>query len=162
MKGPAKSTRYTSKLTQWHPPVTTPILCYKQVLCQNLFRKTLPREPVANVDTLTTTGNAQCMGLYAAAVARRTTGLSNVEALGLGSVHLVTHPPWEGHNRDNEDSAASSLTKAGDGEEEAMASSSRDPLPRNQVLDEDVELSHTRLLPSQLLNSSHDQHTLTK
>ena len=26
MKGPAKSTRYTSKLTQWHPPVITPIL----------------------------------------------------------------------------------------------------------------------------------------
>ena len=26
MKGPAKNTRYTSKLTLWHPPVTTPIL----------------------------------------------------------------------------------------------------------------------------------------
>ena len=160
MKGPAKSTRYTSKLTQWHSPVTTPILCYKQAICQSLFRKTLPRKPVATVDALTTTGNAQCRVLYAATVARRTTGLSNVEALGGGTVHLVAHPPWEGHNRDNKDSVASSSTKAGDRKEEAT--SSRGPLPRSQVLAEDEEESHTRLLPSWLLNSSWDQYTLPK
>ena len=96
---------------------------------------------MANADTLTTTGNAQCSGIHAATVVRRTTGLSNVEALGGGSVHLVTHPPQEGHNRDNEDSVASSSTKAGVGEEEAT--NSRDPLPRNKVLAEDEEESHT-------------------
>ena len=77
--------------------------------------------------------------------------LGNVEAPGGGSVHLVTHPQHEGHNRDNKDLAASSSTKAGDGEEEAT--NCRDSLPRSQVLDEDVEESHTRLSPSQLLNS---------
>ena len=115
---------------------------------------------MANTDALTTTGNTQHTGLHAAAVTRRTTGLSNVEALGGGSVHLVTHPPQEGHNRDNENSVASSLTKAGDREQEAT--SSGDPHPRNQVLDEDMEQSHTTLPSSQLLNSSQDQHTLPK
>ena len=32
-------------------PVNTPNLCFKQVLCWSLFRKALPRSPVANVDT---------------------------------------------------------------------------------------------------------------
>ena len=142
-------------------PRTTPILCYKQVLCQSLFRKALPRRPVASVDIHTTTGNTLPVGLHAAAVTRRTTGLSNVEAPGEGTVHQVTHPPWEVHNRDKEDTVASSSTKAGDKEEEVMATS-RDPLPRNQVLDEDMEGSHTILPPSQLLNSSQDQHTLPR
>ena len=106
------------------PPVTTLILCYKQVLYQNLFRKVLPRSPVANVDAHTIMVNTLPTGLYAVSVARRTTGLSNVEALGGGIVHLDAHPSWEGHrNRDNKESVASSSTKAGDEEEEAMATS---------------------------------------
>ena len=43
MREPAKSTRSTSKLTQWHPLVTTPILCYKQVICQS-FQKGPPKK----------------------------------------------------------------------------------------------------------------------
>ena len=161
MRELAKSTRSTSKLTQWHPPVTTPILCYKQVLCHSLFRKALPRGPVANVDAHTIMVTVLPMGLHAVTVARRTTGLSNVEPLGGGTVHLVTHPPWEGHrSRDNKDSMASSSTKAGDKQEKAR--SSRDPLPINQLLDGDVEESHTRLQPLWLLNSSQDQHILPK
>ena len=99
------------------------------------------------------------MQIYTHNQARRTTGLSNVEALEGGIVHLEAHPPWEGHrSRDNKDSVASSSTKAGDKEEEAMVTS-REPLPINQVLDMD-EGGHTKLLPSWLLNSSQDQHTL--
>ena len=73
--------RYTSRLTWWHP-LTTPILCFKQVLYLSLFRKALPRRPVANIDAHTTTVNAQPLVLYAVAVARRTTGSNSVEALG--------------------------------------------------------------------------------
>ena len=120
------------------PPVTTPILCYKQALCQSLFSKALPRKPVANADALTTTGNAQCMGLHAATVARRTTGFSNAEALGGGSVHLVAHPLWKA-TTDNEDSAASSSTKAGDKEEEAK--SSRDPLQEARYEEESHKIA---------------------
>ena len=79
MREPTKGTRYTSKLTQWYPPVTTPILCYKQVLCQSLFKKALLRRPVASADTHMIMVNALPMGLHAASVARRTTRLSNVE-----------------------------------------------------------------------------------
>ena len=137
-------------------------LLYASALSKSLQKGPPPRKPVANMDAHTTTGNVQCMGLHAATVARRTTGLSNVEALGGGSVHLVSHPPPEGHNnRDKEDTVASSSTKAGDREEEAMAKS-RDPLPRSQVQAKDKEESHTRLPPSQLLNSSKDQHSLPK
>ena len=113
MRDLTKSTRYTSKLTQWHPPeVTTPILCYKQVLCQSLFRKALPRRPVASVDIHTM--NALPMALHAVSVTRRITWLSNVEALGGGTAHQNVHPPWEDHrNRSKEDPlATSSSTKA--------------------------------------------------
>ena len=43
MKGPAKNTRYTSKLTLWQPPVTTPILKCKLMLCQS-FQKDPPKK----------------------------------------------------------------------------------------------------------------------
>ena len=70
MKGPAKNTRYTSKLTLWQPPVTvTPILLYKPMLCRSLFRKALPRKPVANVDAHTATEIALLTVLHAANVA---------------------------------------------------------------------------------------------
>ena len=60
------------------------------------------------------------------------TGLSNVEALGGGTVQLVAHPPWKGDRIDREGSAATSQTKAGDEEEEAM--SSRNLLPKGQAV----------------------------
>ena len=72
---------------------------------------------MANADALTTMGNAQLTVLHAESVAAKTTGLSNVEALGGGTVQLVTHPPREGHRIDNNGSAASKATKAGDMEE---------------------------------------------
>ena len=75
------------------PQVTTPILCYKQVLCQSLFRKALPGRPVANVDIHTIMVNSLPMGLHAVTVARRTTGFSNVEALGGGIVHQKQRRP---------------------------------------------------------------------
>ena len=60
------------------------------------------------------------------------TGLSNVEALGGGTVQLVTHPPREGHRTDRDTQVATSKTKAGDEEEEAM--SSRNLLPKDQAM----------------------------
>ena len=78
------------------PSVITPALCCKQVPCQSPFRKALPRRPVASVDIHTIMVNAQPMGIHAASVARRITGLSSVEALGGGTVHQNSHPPWEG------------------------------------------------------------------
>ena len=81
---------------------------------------------MANVDALTTMGNAQLTVLHAASVAATITGLSNLEALGGGTVQLVTCPPREGNRIDNDGSVASKPTKAGDVEE---ASSSRDLLP---------------------------------
>ena len=58
--------------------------------------------------------NALPMALHAVSVAKRTTGLSNVEVLGGGIAHPESHPPREGHrSRDNEDSVANSLTKVG-------------------------------------------------
>ena len=114
---------------------------------------------MANVDALTTMGNAQLMVLHAVSVAIKISGISNVQAPGGGTVQLVTHPPWEGHRIDNGNSVASKPTKAGDMEE--ASSSSSDLLPtRNQAMDE--EESHSRLLPSQLQISSQDQHTLPK
>ena len=157
-----KSTRSTSKLTQWHPPSNYSNPLIQTSALSKSFQKGLPRRPVANADAHTTMMNALPTRLHAVSVARRTTGLSNVEALGGGTGHPDAHPPWEGHrSRDHEDSVAISSTKAGDKEEEAIVTST-DPPPINQELDIDEEPSHTKLLPSQLMNSSQDQHTLSK
>ena len=60
------------------------------------------------------------------------TGLSNVEALGGGTVQLVTHPPLEGHRTDRDASVVTSQTKAEDVEEEVVVS--RNLLPKGQVV----------------------------
>ena len=65
--------------------------------CRSLFRKALPRKPVASVDAHTAMVIAQPTGPHAASVAVKITGLSNVEALGGGTVQPVAHPPREGH-----------------------------------------------------------------
>ena len=100
--------------------------------CRSLFRKALPRKPVASVDAHTTMVNAQLMGPHAVSVAGQITGLSNVQAPGGGTVQLVTHPPREGHRIDRDASAATSQTKAEDEEEEET--SSRNPLPKGQAM----------------------------
>ena len=66
-------------------------------------------------------------------------GLSNVEALGGGTVQLVTYPPWEGHRIDRDGSVVSSQIKAGDMEEVVA---SRDLLPtRSQAKAVAVEVA---------------------
>ena len=109
---------------------------------------------MASADIHTITVNALPMGLHAASVVRRTTGLSNV-------LHQVVHLPKEGHrSRDKEDPlATSSSTKAGNIEEEAVASSTTSALPKDKVLDGE---SHTKLPPSQLLIFCQDHQTLPK
>ena len=133
MKGPAQSTRSTSKLTQWQTPVTVmPILLYKPMPCRSLFRKALPRKPVANADAHTATVTTQLTELHTVSVATRITGFSNVEALGGGTVQPVAHPPREGHRIDRDASAATSQTKAEDEKEEEMPS--RNLLPKGQAM----------------------------
>ena len=100
------------------------------MLCRSLFRKALPGKPVASADAHTATGNALLTVLHAASVAIWITLLSNVEALGGGTVQLVTHPPREGHRIDRDGSAVTSQTKAGDVEE---AVASRNLLPKDQA-----------------------------
>ena len=113
---------------------------------------------MANADALITMGNVQLTVLHAVSVAAKITGLSNVEALGGGIVQLVSHPPWEGHRIDKDGSVASKPTKAGN-----MEAASRDLLPtRSQAKAMAEEERPSRQMPSQLLNSSQDQHTLPK
>ena len=115
---------------------------------------------MANADALTTTGNAQLTVLHAVSVAIKITGLSNAEAPVGGTVQLVAHPPQEGYRIDKDGSVASMPIKAGNVEE---ASSNSDLLPtRSQTKAEDEEESHSRQIPSQLLLSFQDQHTLPK
>ena len=100
--------------------------------CQSLFRKALPRKPVASAEAHTAMVIAQLTGPHAVSVAGQITGLSNVEALGGGTVQPVTHHPWEGHRIDRDASVATSPTKAGDEEEDET--SSRNPLPKGQAV----------------------------
>ena len=100
--------------------------------CRSLFRKALPRKPVASVDAHTAMVIAQLMEPHAASVAGQITGLSNVEAPGGGTVQPVAHHPREGHRIDRDTSVATSPTKAGDEEEEETTS--RNPLPKGQAV----------------------------
>ena len=66
-------------------------------------------------------------------MAGQITGLSNVEALGGGTVQPVAHPPQEGHRIDRDASVATSRpTKAEDEEEEET--SNRNLLPKGQAV----------------------------
>ena len=68
--------------------------------CRSLFRKALPGKPVASVDAHTAMVIAQLMGPHAASVASQITGLSNVEALGRGTVSTGRSPsPGRPQNR---------------------------------------------------------------
>ena len=117
---------------------------------------------MASADAHTTTVNAQPLEQHAVAVARRTTGHSSITALEGGTVCQDIHPPQEGHrSKGKEDPpVASHSTKAGDKEEEVVAT--RTLLPNDQVLDRDMEAGHTRPFPSQLLVICQDHHTLPK
>ena len=100
--------------------------------CRSLFRKALPRKPVASADAHTAMVIAQPTEPHAASVAVQITGLSNVEAPGGGTVQPVTHHPREGHRIDRDASVATRPAKAKDEEEEETTS--RDPLPKSQAV----------------------------
>ena len=87
---------------------------------------------MASVDAHTATVTAQLTEPHVASVAISITWLSNVEALGGGTIQLVAHPPQEGHRIDRDASVATSETKAGDEEEEVT--SSRNLLPKDQAM----------------------------
>ena len=87
---------------------------------------------MASADAHTAMVIAQLTGPHEVSVATSITGLSNVEALGGGTVQLVAHPPREGHRIDRDASAATSQTKAEDEEEEET--SSRNLLPKGQAV----------------------------
>ena len=100
--------------------------------CRSLFRKALPRKPVASAEAHTAMVIAQLTGPHAVSVASQITGLSSVEAPGGGTVQPVPHPALESHRIDRDASVATSPTKAKDEEEEET--SSRDPLPKGQAV----------------------------
>ena len=87
---------------------------------------------MASVDADTAMVIAQLTEPHAASVAGQITGLSNVEALGGGTVQPVTHHPREGHRIDRDASVATRPAKAKDKEEEET--SSRDQLPKGQAV----------------------------
>ena len=98
--------------------------------CRSLFRKALPRKPVASADAHTAMVIAQPTEPHAVSVAGQITGLNNAEAPGGGTVQPVAHPPREGH-KDRDASVVTSPTKAKDEEEET---SSRNLLPKGQAV----------------------------
>ena len=100
--------------------------------CRSLFRKALPRKPVASVDAHTAMVIAQPTEPHAVSVAGQITGLSNVEAPGGGTVQPVTHHPWKGHRIDRDASVATRPAKAKNKEEEETTS--RDLLPKGQAV----------------------------
>ena len=87
---------------------------------------------MASADTHTAMVIAQLTGPHAVSVAGQITGLSNVEALGGGTVQPVAHPPREGHRIDRDASVVTSQTKAEDKEEKET--SSRNLLPKGQAV----------------------------
>ena len=100
--------------------------------CRSLFRKALPRKPVASADAHTAMMIAQPTGPHAVSVAGQITGPSNVGALGGGTVQPVAHPPREGHRIDRDASVVTSQTKAED--EEKEETSSRNLHPKGQAV----------------------------
>ena len=95
------------------------------------FKKGPPRKTCGKCRCSHSHGECPAHGTTCRRVAIWITGLSNVEALGEGTVQLVTHPPWEGHRIDRHSSAVTSQIKAGDLEE---AVASRNLLPKDQAV----------------------------
>ena len=69
MKGPAKNTRYTSKLTLWHPQYLLQSSNTNQCFVEVFSERPSQQKPVASVDTHTAMGNALLMVLHAVSVA---------------------------------------------------------------------------------------------
>ena len=86
---------------------------------------------MASADAHTAMVIAQPTEPHAVSVVSQITKLSNVEALGGGTVQPVAHPPRESHRIDRDASVATSPTKAKDEKEEM---SSRDLLPKGQAV----------------------------
>ena len=108
MKGPAKNIKCINKLT-WVVPVTTPIHCFKHMLCPSHFRNTLPGDPVANVEGAMATVIAQLKVPPVTAVARKITGQPSAGPGGIA--HHDVHPPGKGHKRDRGDPVRSSTRR---------------------------------------------------
>ena len=97
------------------------------MLCLSLFRKAFPRTPVASVDAHTTMETAQHGELHVMSVARRTTGLRCVEALGGGTVPQDVHPPHTSHSRGEKDHWATGSSCKARYAEEARTPATRRP-----------------------------------
>ena len=71
--------------------------------------------------------------------------------------------PGKAKAADREETVATHSTKAGDDDEEEVMATRTTLLPKDQVLDGDMEkASHTRPFPSQFLVICQDHHTLPK
>ena len=96
------------------------------------FQKGPPKKTCGKCGRSHSHGDCPAHGTTCSKCGRLITGLSNVEALGGGTVQPVAHPPREGHRIDRDAPVATSQTKAGDEEEEET--SSRNLLPKGQAL----------------------------
>ena len=121
----------------------TPIHCFKLVLCLSLFRKALPRRPVASTDTHTTMVTAQHGELPVEAVAERTTGRQCAEAPGGGTVQQDGLHLQEGHSSRGKDINQATSTSRKAKEEEEVQLATRKALPGNRA----SHRSHTILPP---------------
>ena len=104
MREPAKSTKYTSKLTQPFPQ-TNKTPCFKQALCLSCSRNILLWRPVASVTAHTTLETAQHGDLCATSDHRCVQAM----ALGGGTACQLIEPPHPNHSRGRGDHLASSL-----------------------------------------------------
>ena len=160
MKGPAKSTKYTSKLTQWHLQKllqsSNSNKCFVKI-----FSEIPPKKTCGKFGCSHNHGECPAHGTTYSKCGHQNHWAQQCRSSGRRNSSTGHSPALEDHRIDNSDSAASMPTKAWDVEE--ASSSSIDPLPtRNQAKAVDEEESHSRLPPSQLQNSSQDQHTLPK
>ena len=91
MRGPVMNIRCTNRLTQPHP-VTTPILCFKQVLLSKSFQKFPPKKTCGKCGCSHNHGEFPAFGTTCSGCGKKTIGSNRVEAPGGGTVHQDIHP----------------------------------------------------------------------
>ena len=148
MRGPAKNIKCINKLTRV-VPVTTPIHCFKHMLCPSHFRNTLPGDPVANAEGAMATVIAQLKVLPVTVVARKITGQPSA---GPGGTVHHGHPPGRDHKRGRGGPVTSTRRME---EEAATGLATWRPLLKGHSSQRHTSSSPSR---SRLLSHSHQHH----
>ena len=87
-------------LTQRHPPVTTPILCYKQVLLSKSFQKGPPKKTCGKCGCSHNHRECPAYLITCSSCGKKNHWAQQCRSSRGGTVQLVTHLPWEGHKTD--------------------------------------------------------------